>query len=517
VPPYYLTTPIYYVNDAPHVGTAYTTVNADALARWHRLLGDDVYFMTGNDEHGAKIVEAAEQHGTTPQEWTDITSGRFMEAWERLNISYDDYIRTTEPRHHKVVQEFLQRIYDNGYITLAPYSGLYCVSCEDYYTEEQLIDGRCPIHGRPVVEMQEDNYFFALSQFEQPLLDHYASHPDFVRPTSKRNEALGFIRGGLKDVSITRTSFSWGVPVPWDSAHVFYVWYDALINYLTVAGYGSDPAAFMTRWGAAHHLIGKDILKFHCVWWPAMCLAAGIEPPPEIFVHGYLLMGGQKLGKTMIQSGVVGSGADAQTLKITDVSPLALADEFGVDPLRYHLLREVPLGGDGDFSFEGIVARYNSDLANNLGNLLSRVATVVGSKCGGIGPDPDPDSALQAIAAEVLASASGAWGRWAPHEALEHTWRLIGAANAELESAEPWKMDQGPEVDAVLGNALEVLRIVGILIAPAMPSTASEVWRRIGVPGDPNAARLPDDAGWGRYTAGAEVTKGDPLFPRRKD
>ncbi len=517
MPPYYLTTPIYYVNDAPHVGTAYTTVNADALARWHRLAGDDVYFMTGNDEHGAKIVEAAGQHGMSPQEWTDITSARFMEAWERLDISYDDYIRTTEPRHHAVVQQFLQRIYDNGYITLAPYSGLYCVSCEDYYTEEQLIDGRCPIHGRPVIEMQEDNYFFALSQFEQPLLEYYASHPDFVRPTSKRNEALGFIRGGLKDVSITRTSFSWGVPVPWDSAHVFYVWYDALINYLTVAGYAGDPAVFAARWGAAHHLIGKDILKFHCVWWPAMCLAAGLEPPQEIFVHGYLLMGGQKLGKTMIQSGVVGSGDEAKALNITDVSPLALADEFGVDPLRYHLLREVALGGDGDFSFEGIVARYNSDLANNLGNLLQRVTTVVHSKCAGIGPGPDPASALGPVATEVLASASAAWARWAPHEALEHTWRLIGAANAELETAAPWKMEPGAEVDAVLGSALEVLRIVGLLIAPAMPSTAAEIWRRIGVPGDPQAARLPDEALWGGYAAGTEVTKGDPLFPRRKD
>jgi methionyl-tRNA synthetase len=516
VPPYYLTTPIYYVNDAPHVGTAYTTVNADALARWHRLLGDDVYFMTGTDEHGAKIVEAAEANGTTPQEWTDRTSARFVEAWKRLDISYDDFIRTTEPRHHTVVQDFLQRIYDNGFIRLDAYTGLYCVSCEDYYTEDQLVDGKCPVHGRDVVEMQEDNYFFALSQFEQPLLDYYETHPDFVRPTSKRNEALGFIRGGLKDVSITRTSFSWGVPVPWDSGHVFYVWYDALINYLTVADYSGDPEVFAARWGAAHHLIGKDILKFHCVWWPAMCLAAGIEPPPEIFVHGYLLMGGQKLGKTMIQAGVVGSGDDARALKITEVSPLALADEFGVDPLRYHLLREVPLGGDGDFSFEGIVSRYNSDLANNLGNLVSRVATVVHSKSAGVGPACDPNSTLASVAADVLASASSAWERWAPQEALEHTWRLIGAANAELELAAPWKMEPGPEVDLVLGNALEVLRIVSILIGPAMPSTAVEIWRRIGVPGDPLSARLPEAAAWGSYAGGVDVVKGDPLFPRRK-
>ncbi len=311
VPPYYLTTPIYYVNDAPHVGTAYTTVNADALARWHRLLGDDVWFMTGTDEHGAKIVEAAEANGMTPREWTDRTSERFVEAWRRLDISNDDFIRTTEPRHYTVVQQFLQRIYDNGFIELAKYSGLYCVSCEDYYTEDQLVDGNCPVHGRPVIEMQEDNYFFKLSEFEERLLDYYESHPDFVRPNSKRNEALGFIRSGLRDVSITRTSFSWGVPVPWDSGHVFYVWYDALINYLTVAGYGTDPATFAARWGAAHHLIGKDILKFHCVWWPAMCMAAGIDPPEEIFVHGYLLMGGQKLGKTMIAAGLAGEDGAA--------------------------------------------------------------------------------------------------------------------------------------------------------------------------------------------------------------
>jgi methionyl-tRNA synthetase len=305
------------------------------------------------------------------------------------------------------------------------------------------------------------------------------------------------------------------VPVPWDSGHVFYVWYDALINYLTVAGYGGDPAVFEARWGAAHHLIGKDILKFHCVWWPAMCMAAGIEPPQEIFVHGYLLMGGQKLGKTMIASGLAG-GEGAAPLKITDVSPLALADDFGVDPLRYHLLRDVALGGDGEFSYEGIVARYNADLANNLGNLVSRVTTVVTSKCGGIGPGCNPSSKLAAVADAVLDAATSAWARWAPHEALEETWRLIGAANAELESAEPWKMEPGPAVDAVLGDALEVLRIVAILIAPAMPPTAVEVWRRIGLAGDPSAARVPDDARWGGYGGGAAVVKGEPLFPRRK-
>jgi methionyl-tRNA synthetase len=415
-----------------------------------------------------------------------------------------------------VVQEFLQRIYDNGFIELGEYTGLYCVSCEDYYTPDQLVDGLCPVHGRAVIEMREDNYFFKLSAFEQPLLDYYDSHPDFVRPIPKRNEALGFIRGGLNDVSITRTSMKWGVPVPWDDGHVFYVWYDALINYLTAASYGSDPVRFDALWGAAHHLIGKDILKFHCVWWPAMCLAAGIAPPAEIFVHGYLLMEGQKLGKTLIQSGVVGEGDGARSLKVTEVSPLALADEFGVDPLRYHLLRDISLGSDGDFSYEGIVARYNADLANNLGNLVSRVATVVHSKCGGVGPACDPDAALAGPVAEVLAAAGAAWDRWAPQDALEATWRLIGAANAELETTEPWKMDPGPEVESILGNSLEVLRIVAILISPAMPSTSAEIWRRIGLGADLSAVRLPGDAAWGGYGGGNGVVKGAPLFPRRK-
>ncbi len=426
VPPYFLTTPIYYVNDAPHVGTAYTTVNADALARWHRLLGDDVWFMTGTDEHGAKIVEAAEANGTTPKEWTDRTSARFVEAWRRLDIAYDDFIRTTEPRHYAVVQQFLQRVYDNGFIELATYSGLYCVACEDYYTEDQLVDGLCPVHGRPVIEMEEENYFFKLSAFEDRLLEYYDSHPDFVRPVSKRNEALGFIRGGLRDVSITRTSFTWGVPVPWDSGHVFYVWYDALINYLTVAGFGDDEGVFEARWAAAHHLIGKDILKFHCVWWPAMCMAAGIEPPAEIFVHGYLLMGGQKLGKTMIAAGVAGDGRRRHAACGSATSRRSRWPTTSAwIRCAITCCATCPLGGDGDFSYEGIVARYNADLANNLGNLVSRVTTVVHSKCGGIGPACAPGAASLASRVRgaragdggvgALGAARGARGDVAPH------------------------------------------------------------------------------------------------------
>jgi methionyl-tRNA synthetase len=521
VPRFYITTPIYYVNDAPHVGTAYTTVNADALARWHRMVGDEVFFLTGTDEHGAKIAEAAASHGHSPKEWTDRTVQRFLSCWDALGISYDDFIRTTEARHYATVQRFLQKIYDAGYIVPGTYSGLYCISCEDYYTEEQLDGENCPVHHRPVVEMEEENYFFRLSAFEDRLLRWYEDHPDAVRPVAKRNEALGFIRGGLRDISITRTSFSWGVPVPWDDRHVFYVWYDALVNYLTAIGYESDTERFERWWPAAHHLIGKDILKFHCVWWPAMCMAAGIEPAPSVTVHGFLLVGGERLSKTLVSRAASGAapgvpGPEDSPVRLTEIAPEALIADFGVDAVRYHLLREVPLGMDGEFSYEGIVARYNSDLANNLGNLLSRVATVVASKCGGVAPPPDPESPLAAAASVAVSAAADAWDRFAPHEALEATWRLIGAANAELEATEPWKAEPGPEVDAVLGSAVEVLRIVACLVSPAIPTTAAEVWRRIGLDGSPEQQRLPGVATWGGAPPGRPVEKGTPLFPRRR-
>ena len=502
MPRYYVTTPIYYVKDAPHVGHAYTTVNADALARWHRLVGDDVYFLTGTDEHGQKVARAAEEQGMTPLAWTDQLSPRFAEAWAGLDISNDDFIRTTEPRHAAAVQQFLGRINDNGYIYKDTYRGLYCVPCERYYAADELLPGNlCPDHRIPLEELEEENYFFRLSAFQQPLLDWYAADPEVVIPESKRNEALSFIRGGLNDISITRTSIDWGVRVPWDDAHVFYVWYDALINYVTAIGYGEDPDRFAAWWPSVHHLIGKEIIRFHCVWWPAMCMAAGIDPPGHVQVHGWLLLGGAKMSNSSVNR----------------IAPADLAAEYGVDPVRYHLLRDVPLGSDGEFSAEGITARYNSDLANNLGNLLSRVATVVGSKCGGVGPAPDAGSRLATVAAEVLDETTAAWDAGAPHLALESTWRLIRETNAELEAAEPWKAEPGPAVDAVLGSALEVLRIVAVLIVPAMPSSAAEIWRRIGLDGAPADQRLPGAASWGGYPGGVPVEKGAPLFPRRKD
>jgi methionyl-tRNA synthetase len=497
---FYVTTPIYYVNDAPHVGHAYTTVAADALARWHRLLGDDVFFLTGTDEHGDKIARAAEEHGMSAQEWVDLTSERFREAWRELEISNDDFIRTTEPRHYAAVQQFLQQVHDNGYTELGTYRGLYCVSCEDYKKESELVDGLCPIHLRPVEELEEENYFFKLSAFEDRLLRWYEENPDAVRPPGKRNEALGIIKGGLEDISITRRSTRWGVPVPWDEEHVFYVWYDALVNYATAIGYGDDDERFAAWWPAVHHLIGKEIIRFHCVWWPAMCMAAGIDPPAQLFAHGWLLVSGEKMSKSAFNQ----------------IAPAALADDYGVDAIRYLLLRDISFGADGDFSYEGMTTRYNADLANNLGNLLARVATVVRTKCGGTGPAPDPDSRLGSVAASVVHDVVDAWDRIAPHDALEATWRLIRETNAELEAAEPWKAEPGPAVDAVLGDALETLRIVALLVTPAMPGVGEEIWRRIGLHGRPADARVPADVAWGAYPGGLPVEKGDPLFPRRR-
>jgi methionyl-tRNA synthetase len=497
---FYVTTPIYYVNDVPHIGHAYTTVTADALARWHRLLGDDVYFVTGTDEHGLKVVRSAEENGVSPQQQADTTSARFRETWELLGISYDDFIRTTEPRHYASVQKFLQQIHDNGWIEKGTYAGWYCVGCEAYYAESDLIDGNCPIHGRPVEWLEEDNYFFKLSAFTQPLLDWYEANPDAVQPAGKRNEALGIIRQGLEDVSITRTSIDWGVPVPWDDQHVFYVWYDALINYVTAIGYGDDPQRFEQWWPSVHHLLGKDILRFHTVYWPAMLLAAGLRAPHRIFIHGFLLVGGEKMSKT----------------KFNQIFPSDLAAEFGVDGFRYQFLRDQPFGPDGEFSHEGMVTRYNTDLANNLGNLLSRVATVVAKKCDGVGPAPQPDSALAEVAAEAYDATADGWADVAPSRALEATWRLVREANAHLEAHEPWKMDPGPDLDAVLGDALEVLRIVCVLASPALPGSVQEIWRRIGLEGRADEQILPAAVTWGGYPGGLAVEKGDPLFPRIK-
>ena len=496
---YYLTTPIYYVNARPHLGHAYTTIVGDALARWHRLLGDDVHFLTGTDEHGLKIQQAADAAGMTPQEFTDSIAPLFEEAWKRLNISHDDFIRTTEARHYAGVQKLLQACLNAGDIELDTYSGLYCVPCEAYFTPDDLDGENCPIHKRPVEHVVEENYFFRLSRFEQRLLDFYAEHPHAVVPEHRVNEVIGFIKQGLQDFSISRKTLKWGIPLPFDSSHVAYVWFDALANYITAIGYGTDDEMFNKWWPVNHHLIGKDIVRFHNVYWPAMLMSAGIEVPKGWAVGGWLLVGGEKMSKT--QGNVV--------------NPLDLVDEIGVDGFRYYVLADTIYGNDGDFTYEGLISRYNSDLANNLGNLAARIATVVEKKCGGLGTAPSPTSALAPIAQQCVNETSQHWEQVQPSRALEATWQLIRATNAHLENHEPWKSEPGPEVDAVMGDALEALRIVTILAFPAMPDTAREIWRRIGMTTDIENCRIPADTQWGLYPSGAPVIKGDPLFPRR--
>ena len=492
---YYVTTPIYYVNDAPHLGHAYTTVTVDALARWHRLVGDETFFLTGTDEHGLKVQRAAEANGITPQQQADRFVERFRDAWRLLDISHDQFIRTTEPRHYAAVQKILQACRDNGDVELRPYEGLYSVADEAYVTAEER--PALEAQGRQVIELKEENYFFLLSKYEDRLIEWYESNPDFVLPGTRRNEALGFIRQGLQDFSISRTSIQWGVPIPWDAAHVTYVWFDALTNYLTAAGYGSDDVEF-EHWWPAVHVIGKDILRFHCVYWPAMLLSAGVEPPRRVHVHGWLLVGGEKMSKT----------------RLNQISPEGLVADFGVEGTRYQLLADVPFGTDGDFSYEGAVARYNADLANNLGNLLSRVTTVVERKCGGTGPAPSPASPLAGAARRAVDESAAAWERVQPSEALAAAWRLIRDTNAYLEANEPWKAEPGAATDAVLGDSLEVLRIVALLASPALPVASAEIWRRLGLDGEPTHQRLPAAAEWGGYEGGRPVRRGEPLFPR---
>ena len=495
---YYLTTPIYYVNAQPHLGHAYTTIVCDAVARWHRLLGDDVYFLTGTDEHGLKIQQAADAAGTTPQAFTDSIAPLFQQAWERLNISHNDFIRTTEQRHRVGVQKLLQACFDAGDIELDKYSGLYCVACEAYYTEEDLDGKNCPIHKRPVEHVEEENYFFRLSRFEQRLIDWYSSHPDAVVPEHKVNEVLGFIKQGLQDFSVSRKTLTWGIPLPFDESHVAYVWFDALANYITAVGYGTDEKAFAENWPVDYHFIGKDIIRFHCVYWPAMLMSAGIEPPKGWAVGGWLLVDGAKMSKT---TGNV-------------VNPLDLIDVVGVDGFRYYVLAETTYGNDGDFSDEGLIKRFNSDLANNLGNLAARVATVVEKKCGGVGPASSANSPLAEIAATAVAETSQAWAAVQPSKALEATWKLIGATNSYLEDNEPWKMEPGDAVNTVMGDALEALRIITILANPALPTTTQEIWNRIGLTGNITDLRINADTKWGQYTGGTHVVKGQPLFPR---
>jgi len=504
---FYITTPIYYPNDVPHIGHAYTSVAADFLARYHRLRGDEVFHLTGTDEHGLKLQRAAEAAGEDPRDWVDEMEPRWREVWARLDIAYDDYIRTTEPRHEKAVKELLQTVHDNGRddIYLGTYEGLYCVSCELYYTEDQLVDGRCPIHGIPVEAMREENYFFRLSAYGDRLLRHYEANPKAVQPEVRRNEVLSVIRGGLQDFSISRTSFQWGIPLPWDPAHVNYVWFDALTNYITAAGYGSDPERFARVWPANIHMIGKDILRQHAIYWPAMLMAADIETPEQVWAHGFLTVGGHKMSKT----------------NATGIHPFELVDRFGVDAYRFYFIREIQFGQDGSFSLESMNDRYHADLANGLGNLASRVLAMLGSYYDGLVPEV-PATAMEGDLPALVKDVSGRYDSLmldvALTPALAAVWELVGRANLYLVERAPWRLAKDPksrdELSGVLYGAAEILRILAVLLSPIMPGAADRLWKQLGISEPLAVQRIPEAAEWGRLTSGTKTTKGEPLFPR---
>jgi methionyl-tRNA synthetase len=509
---FYLTTPIYYINDVPHLGHAYTTVATDFVARWRRLEGRKVHFLTGTDEHGEKVARAAEGRGLDPKAWADEVVPRWKEVWAALDISNDDFIRTTDARHEKPVQSFVQALYDKGEVYLGTYEGLYCVGCEEFKTPDMLVDGKCPLHGTEPEVVKEDNYFFRLSKYADRLVELYESDDRFVMPETRRNEVLGKVKQGLEDLSMSRVSFEWGIPIPWDEKHVIYVWIDALQNYITAAGYGSDDLQFADLWPADVHFIGKDILWFHSVIWPAMLMALDLPLPKTVFAHGFLQVGGEKMSKS----------------KLTGISPHDLVKTFGSDGYRYYFLREISFGQDGNFSWESMVERYNFDLANDFGNLASRVTSMIGRYLDGIVPFPpaedeytDSDRKLIDVQKDAFAAMTAAVGDIAPHEALKAAWRFVGAANAYVEEVAPWVLAKDPDqrrrLEVVLYLLTDALRLMSLMVFPAVPQAAQELWTRLGQEGNVADQTFPQSGAWGLLKEGTKVATGDPLFPRIED
>ena len=502
---FYLTTPIYYVNDQPHIGHTYTTVVADVIARFRRMLGQEVYFLTGTDEHGQKIERAAKARGLQPLQLADEVVQRFQSLWTILGISHNDFIRTTEDRHRRGVGKLFQKIEAGGDIYKDAYRGWYCTSCESFFPENQVIDGRCPDQGHKVEWTEEESYFFRLSKYQEALLKHYRDHPGFVHPETRRNEVVAFVEAGLKDLSISRSSFSWGIPLPGDPKHVLYVWFDALSNYLTALGYGSDRKLYTRFWPADVHLVGKDILRFHAVYWPAFLLAAGEPLPHRVVAHGWWLRDAAKISKS--QGGVV--------------DPLPLIESFGVDALRYFLLREMVFGQDASYSDEAFIDRVNTDLANDLGNLLSRTLKMIEDFCGGAIPEPNPrfreDEQLKAAAKDAAGSLVKHFENFDFSTGLAAVWRFVGELNRFIVQNEPWKLaqDEGRRwaLESVLYSVAEGLRIVAVLVAPVIPGSATEIWRRLGLTGDVTVAAI-ERVTWGELRPGRSIQRGDALFPR---
>jgi methionyl-tRNA synthetase len=503
---FFLTTAIDYVNSRPHLGTAYEKICADVIARYKRLCGIETRFLMGNDEHSQNVFKKAAEEGLTPLAYCDQMAEEFIATWRGLDVSFDDFIRTTEPRHRAGVTEIARRIYDAGDIYEGVYEGWYCVGCEAFKQDKDLIDGRCPLH--PTLTPQwisEKNYFFRLSKYTQPLLDHFAAHPDFLQPDVRRNEILSLLHGGLEDLSVSRAGQSWGIPLPWDPDSVVYVWFDALINYASAVGLGGsgeDAQRFETWWPADLHVIGKDITRFHTVIWPAMLMSAKLPLPRQVFGHGFMTMNGQRMSKSLG----------------TIIDPMDAARRFGADPLRLYLVKEIAFGGDGDFSWERYDERYNVDLANNLGNLVSRAAAMAAKYRGGrlraTGAGTDQ---LARVGGMISAEYRIAMDRFLLHEGAAAAFRLIDAANEFIAATSPWAMakdpSQGDRLTQVLFDVAEAIRLAAVLLLPIMPTAAAEILRRVGA--SSQDVRLDRDGVW-RTDGERVLTQEGPLWPRRE-